>query len=262
MFARLLSVALLAVCGFGSVAQAQSGVELGSVRLADAKDADVVLLGPCASTSNTPVTKLGVRVTKHEAEINRLVVTYYDGQKQELNVRSRFKPGTESRWIDLNGEARCIKKIRIVGDTNSLGWRPGKQARVTFYGVSNKKAAKSPAGGASGVMLGKTRLKDAKDWDRLTFAPCKGSSNVPVTKLGVRVTEHQAQIDKLVVRFQNGERQELNVRHRFKPGSESRWIDLSGNARCIESIRIIGDTDTLGWRPGKQALVSFYGRTD
>lgn len=110
------------------------GAKLGEVDLRDAKDWDLVRLPPCGRSGNMPVTSLGVRVTKHPAEINRLKVTFYNGQQQELSVRHRFAPGSVSRWIDLPGEARCIRTIRIVGDTDSLGWRPGKQAQVVFWG--------------------------------------------------------------------------------------------------------------------------------
>lgn len=129
---------------------------------------------------------------------------------------------------------------------------------LAFSSVAAAKPRTAPA--LDVVRLGDVDLRDAKDWDRINLGPCRGTANVKVTKLGVRVTKHPAQIDKLGVEFWNGEKQELTVRHRFTPGSESRWIDLSGEARCIKSIRIIGDTDSIGWRPGKQAQVAFWGK--
>ena len=113
---------------------AAGGVVLGQVKLGDAKDRDVVALPPCKTAANVKVTKLRVVAKNYQAEINRLKVTYYNGQDQVLNVRETFRPGTDSRWIDLNGDARCIKKITIVGDTNTIGWKPGKQATIVFRG--------------------------------------------------------------------------------------------------------------------------------
>ncbi len=111
-----------------------------------------------------------------------------------------------------------------------------------------------------GVRLGDTLLRDAKDWDVIHFGKCSTSANIPVTRLGIRVTRHRAEIDRLSIKFWNGTTQELELRERFRPGTASRWIDLRGEARCIKSIRIKGDSDTLGWRPGKQAQVAFWGK--
>jgi len=257
---RTLALALLAT---PLAAQAAPGAtRLADVSLRDAKDWDLVRLPPCSSPRNVLVTSLGVRVTRHPARINRLKVTFYNGSEQVLDVRHRFAPGSESRWIDLDGAARCIRTIRIIGDTDSIGWRPGKQARVAFFG---KGPGAGPVrtvttGSAELGRLGSVRLRDAKDWDALRLPACAGSANEPVNSLKIRVNDHPAQIDRLVVSFQNGGSQEIPLRKRFGAGSESIWHDLRGPARCINSIRIVGDTTSLGWRPGKQAEVVFWGR--
>ena len=116
------------------IAGVLGGVVLGKVKLGDAKDRDVVNLPPCRTPANVKVVKLRVVAQNYQAEINRLKVEYYNGQEQVLQVRQTFKPGTDSRWIDLAGPARCIKKIVVVGDTDTIGWRPGKQATLVFRG--------------------------------------------------------------------------------------------------------------------------------
>ena len=63
------------------------------------------------------------------------IVTFYNGSRQEIYVRDHFKPFSSSRWIDLRGKRRCIKKIVVVGDADTYrrtGFR--KQAKVLFYG--------------------------------------------------------------------------------------------------------------------------------
>ncbi|MFK7929883.1 MAG: hypothetical protein AB8H79_16945 [Myxococcota bacterium] len=109
--------------------------KLAETDLRDAKDWDVMRLPACSTPGNMPVNRLQLAVTKHPAEIDRLKVTFFDGSSEVLNVRDRFKPGTTSRWIDVPGALRCIKTIRVVGDTDSLGWRPGKQAKVSVWGL-------------------------------------------------------------------------------------------------------------------------------
>jgi len=116
------------------IAGALGGKVLGKVKLGDAKDRDVVKLAPCKTPANVKVKKLRVVAQGFQAEINRLKVEYYNGQEQVLQVRQTFRPGTDSRWIDLSGNARCIKKIVVIGDTDTIGWRPGKQATLVFRG--------------------------------------------------------------------------------------------------------------------------------
>lgn len=261
-----LSLLIVAAC-FAAPALAGPGVgvKLGETDLRDAKDWDVVPLPACSASSNIPVTSLGIRVTRHAAQIDSLKVVYHNGTTERVNVRHRFAPGSTSRWVDLRGEARCIKSIRIVGDTDSLGWRPGKQAHVAFFGKATPgggAGAVVASGGAVGTRLGARRLTDRKDWDLVRLPACRGSNNVPVTHVKIRVNDYPAQIDRLVVTFHNGGRQEVNVRKRFGADTESIWHDLNGPARCIQSVRVVGDTNSLGWRPGKQAEVVFWGKVE
>jgi hypothetical protein len=248
----LITALSMAICPMAQAAK----VKLGAINLMDAKDRDVVTLQACRSSDNVAVTKLQLAVTRYQAEIDRLKVVYHNGQEQVLQVRDTFKPDTTSRWIDLSGEARCIQKIVVIGDSDTRGHRPGKQAHVVFWGQSNAVSAVVP----THTVLGKVRLGDAKDRDVVNLAPCKASSNTPVRKLKIVAKKHQAEIDKLKVVYQNGEQQVLSVRDTFRAGTDSRWIDLAGNARCIDKIIVIGDTNSFGWRPGKQAELVFHGK--
>ncbi len=108
--------------------------ELGSVLLRDGKDRDVVRLPACRDSSNRLVRELRLVVSRYPAEIDRLRVEFQNGGTQELLVRERFDAGTVSRWIDLRGPRRCIARIVILGDSDTIGWRPGRRARVTFLG--------------------------------------------------------------------------------------------------------------------------------
>jgi hypothetical protein len=262
---------LFVVCSLtlGLAHAAQAGkVQLGSVNLMDAKDRDVVNLQPCKTSNNRPVTKLQMVVTRYQAEIDRLKVVYQNGEDQVLSVRDVFKAGTTSRWIDLSGNARCIDKIIVLGDTNTRGKKPLKQAHVTFWGMTGDGGGVSAAAGGSTpiakaaghVVLGKVHLGERKDRDVVNLQPCKSSPNIPVRSLKVEARKFQAEIDRLKVVFQNGQEQVLQVRDVFRPGTDSRWIDLAGDARCIDKIVVIGDTNSIGWRPGKQAVLVFHGK--
>ena len=238
-----------------SPAEASQSVRLGTVTLSDATDRDEVNLPPCESSPNVKVTALKVDVKKFDAEINLLRITYQNGQKEELELRNHIQAGSSSRWIDLKGEARCIKRIVIVGDTDTVRRAPKKKAVVTFHG---KPAGQSA--GTGGTMLGHTRLSDSLDRDELTFPRCKKSPNTPISSLRVVVEEHPATINRLMVSFQNGDTTELDLRADFGAGGASRWIDMPGDQRCVAKIVIVGDTDTMRRAPKRQAKVTFYGK--
>lgn len=129
--APLLALALL---GCATPAQADPGVWLGAVRLAEGKDRDVVRLPPCNRSPNVAVRELRVKVLEYPAELDHLRVVFHNGESQELQVKQHFGAGDSSRWIDLRGQRRCIQRIIVIGDTDTIGWRPGRQARVSFFG--------------------------------------------------------------------------------------------------------------------------------
>ena len=133
--ASLLPVLALVTClACASPVRAEDGVELGRVRLAEGHDRDVVRLPACRGSSNRPVGELRLTVNEHPAELDRLRVVFFNGDTQELSVKQHFAVGDSSRWIDLAGRRRCIQQIVVVGDTDTPGWRPGKQALVRFFG--------------------------------------------------------------------------------------------------------------------------------
>jgi hypothetical protein len=265
---------------FSTPAQAQTErVRLGTVSLTDQTDRDVVRLPLCRSSDNKTVSRLQLQVARFPAEINRLKVVYHNGQQQLLSVRQNFKVGTTSQWIDLSGAARCIKQIVIVGDTNTRARTNRRQAQITFWGFHPdvKKVTPKPhvvrkpnlgpvkvvnppgPPSAVGLKLGQVRLTDRKDRDVIVLPPCKANGNVRVNRLRLKINQHPAEINRFKVVYHNGEMQVLSVKQTFRADSQSRWIDLKGNARCIKQIVIIGDTQSLGRQPGKQALVVVKG---
>lgn len=133
---KWIMIVSLAIVGAATQAQAFGPVKyLGTVKLTEFIDRDVLHLPACGSSMNTGVKALKLKVTRFPAEINHLRVVYGNGTSDVLHVRQNFNAGSESRWIDLAGWDRCIRKIFIIGDTNTPGFRPFKQARVSFYGL-------------------------------------------------------------------------------------------------------------------------------
>ena len=62
---------------------------------------------------------------------------------------------------------------------------------------------------------------------------------------------------RCVIHYENGETEEIEVRHNFTRGSGSRVIDLPGNKRFIEKIEFIYDTKNIS---PHRAVVTVWGR--
>ncbi len=75
--------------------------------------------------------QLKIEVSKAPVHFNRVVVTFGNGRKQELEFRDFIQPGGKTRAIDLEGNERFIKQVDFWYETESLG---RKKSKVTLYG--------------------------------------------------------------------------------------------------------------------------------
>lgn len=101
--------------------------------------------------------------------------------------------------------------------------------------------------------LGSTRLSLMEnDKDVLRFRNCRSG----ISAIQLRTSKGRVEIEKLWVRYDNGDRDFLPVRDRIQKGGETRWIDLQGGRRCIKEIGIIGDTE----RSRDRARIDIWAR--
>jgi hypothetical protein len=70
-------------------------------------------------------TALKVKVKKAPINMQKLVVSFGNGEVEELELRNNFAAGSESRVIDLPGNKRVIKKIVFWYDTKNIANRKG-----------------------------------------------------------------------------------------------------------------------------------------
>jgi hypothetical protein len=102
---------------------------LGSTTLSYEEDARAALdINQCPDPA---FTRVQLRVKRGDVDIQRLVVVYKNSQKEELSVATKIRHGNRSSWLDLQGNRRCLQKIRIVGDTDD---RSRQKALVEFWG--------------------------------------------------------------------------------------------------------------------------------
>lgn len=131
-----VSALTMALCAWPLVAQArpnqrpEQGYLLGKTQLSYAEnDRDIIRLGQCPP--NPAIRSIKVASVKGTADIKLLRVRYGNNRTEDLSVRSKIPQGSQTRWIDLKGNKRCITSIIVVGDTANYSSRP---ATLQVYG--------------------------------------------------------------------------------------------------------------------------------
>lgn len=103
------------------------------------------------------------------------------------------------------------------------------------------------------VLLGQRAVTDRADHDVITVTSRRGSFRQ------IKLTVHRASVDfrRVVVRFGNGDDQNVDIRSTIGAGGETRVIDLEGSDRVIKSVEFWYDANT---RRGRQAIVRLHGK--
>jgi hypothetical protein len=100
---------------------------LGSVKAGHSGDHDeIVVSGPGDSYR-----KLKLRVTHSPLNMQKMMVVYFDGAPENIQIKDNIPEGGESRVIDLKGGKRKIRSVQFWFDTK--GFLNGK-AEVTLFG--------------------------------------------------------------------------------------------------------------------------------
>jgi len=102
-------------------------------------------------------------------------------------------------------------------------------------------------------LLGSQKVNFGLDHDEIPVTSKEGKFSA----IQIKVLDGGINMHSCIVYFGNGEKQEVELRYNFAPGSESRVVDLSGNKRFINRIAFWYDTKNLSF---KRATVEVYGR--
>lgn len=132
MFKRslfVIGVFAVAFMAFAHNANAQGGVFLGSRDVRDRSDRDTMVVGAARGTFD----RLQFRIGNHAVDFKRVVVHFENGTEEELDLRNRIPAGGQSRWINLRGNDRRIKRIEFWYDAAT--WKRGVRSRVSAYGA-------------------------------------------------------------------------------------------------------------------------------
>lgn len=224
---------------FDDLETADRVVNLGETFLMNRADGDFIPVRG-GRACNLSAFQIGIR--GDAAEIRDLRVIFGNGRMQDMPVRQRFRAGENSRWIDLRGDDRCIQGVYVFGRSRT---GTPRQTRVVLRGRQDNA---DPA-----VLLGRTRLQNRSDLD---FIDLRGQ-RCGLQRFKIAVREDDARIDFLLLQFQNGQTQQIDLRQDFREGSSSAWKDLAGNRRCIDKVLIAGRSSM---RDRRQAVVEFWGQ--
>lgn len=100
---------------------------IGTVTASNKADHDVISF----NAKKDDFHALKFKVTNSAVNIDRMVVTYDNGEPDRIDVKQEIKEGGESRVLDLKGGKRSLRKIEFWYD--SKGFMNGK-ADVTVFG--------------------------------------------------------------------------------------------------------------------------------
>ena len=76
--------------------------------------------------------RLRFRVGRNPVRIERMVITYTSGERDEIQIQERIGAYRYSRIIDVEGQNRYIRNVRFWWAAASLG--RGRNSTVTLYG--------------------------------------------------------------------------------------------------------------------------------
>jgi hypothetical protein len=105
----------------------------------------------------------------------------------------------------------------------------------------------------SWVRLGKVTASHTADHDKIKV----DGRNDEFRKLKFRVTDSPLNMHKIIVTYDNGGSERLDVRENIARGGETREIDLQGGKRSIRTIEFW--YDTKGLLNGRAEVIA-YGR--
>jgi len=103
------------------------------------------------------------------------------------------------------------------------------------------------------VTLGSRKVNFGLDKDVIEVAYREGT----FTAIKLEVTDGALNMHRCTIHFENGTQQEVELRHTFTKGSESRVIDLNGNRRFIKKIVFWYDSKNLQLN---RATLTVFGR--
>jgi hypothetical protein len=206
--------------------------------------------------------ELRLRVEDAPVSFKRIVITYTDGQKQDVEYLENVAVGRDSSIVPISGDGHAIKEVEFWYETASLG---GKKAHVTLFGREYMGTTPTSVVSSTAVVPAAV-VTSAGGWKNL------GDENVNFDvdhdvihiadsgrfrELRLSVKNAPIKFRRVVVTYTDGTKEDLEYLEDVAVGHESRVIALTGDGHVIKSVEFWYETASLG---GKKAHVTLFGR--
>lgn len=112
--------------------------------------------------------------------------------------------------------------------------------------------AQTSSGSEDWQMLGTHVVDYTLDYDVIPVTYKKGT----FTTLKFRITDGNINMHRCMITYENGDKQEVEIKHQFTANSE-KVVDLKGNNRIIEKITFWYDTKNASTR---KAVIEAWGK--
>jgi len=115
----LVLLAVLCLAATATVLAAETWVHLGTRRVTDRVERDVIVVGADEGLFSA----IQIRVGKVAIQFRSVTVHFVNGKEQQVELRQVIPAGGQSRAIDLVGEDRRIRSVEFRYDAQSFGRR-------------------------------------------------------------------------------------------------------------------------------------------
>lgn len=243
---------LLLILGGTTIASAQSEwKKLGDENVNHDVDHDTIDVADSGR-----IRELMLRVEKAPVHFKRILITYRDGQKQDVEYLENVAVGADSRVVPIPGDGHAIRSVEFWYETASLG---GKKAYVTLFGreipgpaVMSDGVAVAAVSTAGWKNLGDEHVEHTVDHDTIHIA-----DSGTFRELRLSVKDAPIKFRRVLITYRDGQKQDLEYLEDVAVGHDSRVITISGDGHPIEKVEFWYETASLG---GKKAHVTLFGR--
>lgn len=192
------------------------------------RDAVVFDLG----RSEDAYTRLRFQARNGDIRIHDVSITFGNGQTQSVSINDRLSDDEQSRVIDLEGDRRFIKTIRVKA-------RPVRGERDATLVLLGEKAAvpqrRRPDLGRFSP-IEKQRITRRTDDGVVEFDV--GRDEGRLAELRFLSEDGDIFLREATILFGNGETQQVRIRDRLSERELSEVIDLAGERRFVRKVRV------------------------
>lgn len=175
-----------------------------------------------------------------------LRVRYENGTEESFAMGRPIRAGSGSQPIDLTGEARAIREIELTYRA-----REGRgRARATVTVLGEEARAGDRGFERADFAPIDRQTADRRD-ERIVFRTERGEGRLGLIRLDV--VRGPIRLNRVDVRFANGDRQSFEIGDRLEDGDKTRPlpIDLTRERRRVDEVVVI---QRPGVRPGRIEL--------